>query len=332
VGHRTRKFHDGSFAVDNTRPVMAFAMPILSASHMMDIPGARDWVEQHDQDAKLWVEAQKAPVYPGPVDEDLAEQGAILFHTKNLWGMDGTPGPHGGNGSCASCHGAYAPRYVHDTDFLDRPELEGIAAYVVPMDVIGTDAARFNSLNEGLKENLKWTWWAYGDNFTEGKCFGTVADGGYLAPPLYGIWASAPYFHNGAVPNVWEVLDPAARRPLWRRVSEPAVGAQQGQFTGFDTNLERAYDHEKLGWKYEVMGCGLPGSVLDCADAPPEFTAAGQLWFTWNLDLPPATWQQIEDRKVYNTHAYSQGNQGHDFTDVLTHPERKALIEYLKTL
>jgi len=26
------------------------------------------------------------------------------------------------------------------------------------------------------------------------------------------------------------------------------------------------------------------------------------------------------------------GNQGHEFTDVLTDPERKAIIEYLKTL
>ena len=31
---------------------------------------------------------------------------------------------------------------------------------------------------------------------------------GYLAPPLYGVWATAPYLHNGSVPNVWEVLKP----------------------------------------------------------------------------------------------------------------------------
>ena len=46
----------------------------------------------------------------------------------------------------------------------------------------------------------------------------------------------------------------------------------------------------------------------------------------------PLSDQQIENRKVYNTHLYSQGNQGHAFTAVLTDAERRALIEYLKTL
>ena len=62
----------------------------------------------------------------------------------------------------------------------------------------------------------------------------------------------------------------------------------------------------------------------------------GNLILTWNLGQLPvflqATRQQVEDRKIYNTHLYSQGNEGHDFTAVLTDPERKAIIEYLKTL
>ena len=44
------------------------------------------------------------------------------------------------------------------------------------------------------------------------------------------------------------------------------------------------------------------------------------------------TQQDIENRKIFNTHLYSQGNQGHDFTAVLNDAERRALIEYLKTL
>ena len=44
------------------------------------------------------------------------------------------------------------------------------------------------------------------------------------------------------------------------------------------------------------------------------------------------TWEQLEDRKIYNTHKYSQGNQGHMFTSVLSEQERKAIVEYLKTL
>jgi len=48
--------------------------------------------------------------------------------------------------------------------------------------------------------------------------------------------------------------------------------------------------------------------------------------------LPILSDAQIEQRKIYNTHMYSQGNEGHEFTAVLTDQERKALIEYLKTL
>jgi hypothetical protein len=35
----------------------------------------------------------------------------------------------------------------------------------------------------------------------------------YLAKPLAGIWATAPYLHNGSVPTLWDLLQPAARRP-----------------------------------------------------------------------------------------------------------------------
>lgn len=40
---------------------------------------------------------------------------------------------------------------------------------------------------------------------------GTVAV--YKARPLDGIWATAPYLHNGAVPTLWDLLSPYAERP-----------------------------------------------------------------------------------------------------------------------
>ena len=36
----------------------------------------------------------------------------------------------------------------------------------------------------------------------------------YKARPLNGIWATAPYLHNGSVPNLDALLRPAAQRPL----------------------------------------------------------------------------------------------------------------------
>jgi processive rubber oxygenase RoxA-like protein/cytochrome c len=40
----------------------------------------------------------------------------------------------------------------------------------------------------------------------------TVPDGAYESRVLHGIWATAPYLHNGSVPNLWELLTPPKDR------------------------------------------------------------------------------------------------------------------------
>ena len=40
----------------------------------------------------------------------------------------------------------------------------------------------------------------------------TVPGAAYEARALYGIWATAPYLHNGSIPNLWELLTPAKQR------------------------------------------------------------------------------------------------------------------------
>lgn len=70
----------------------------------------------------------------------------------------------------------------------------------------------------------------------------------YKARPLNGIWATAPYLHNGSVPNLREILLPAAKRSatfhLGTREYDPeAVGYKEAvEFEGrksfvFDTSL-----------------------------------------------------------------------------------------------
>lgn len=68
--------------------------------------------------------------------------------------------------------------------------------------------------------------------------------GGYKARPLSGIWASAPYLHNGSVPSLAELLKPPAERTARfdhsRREFDPiAVGLDKGDYGGivFDTKL-----------------------------------------------------------------------------------------------
>jgi cytochrome c peroxidase len=50
----------------------------------------------------------------------------------------------------------------------------------------------------------------------------------YKGRPLTGIWATAPYMHNGSVPNLWEVLLPPEKRSVTFNVGtrefDPALG------------------------------------------------------------------------------------------------------------
>ena len=74
---------------------------------------------------------------------------------------------------------------------------------------------RLDALTVAHRRHLKSTWMSrYGrDPVVEDP-------GGYVAPPLDGVWASAPYFHNGSVPTLAGVLSPDDRPTLWRRTED----------------------------------------------------------------------------------------------------------------
>ncbi len=349
MGHRPQKFHGAILPMDASRIDMAAYYPLQD---FLEAKKPLDWVDAHDTDFQSWAESQSSPQYPGAIDTALAEQGAVLFHSKNLWAPElhnTVPAPPSGNGSCASCHGAYSPRYVNDPTFLDTPALEGIAAYLAPSATIGTDPIYASSMQSLKSADGSVSPLILKNDFI--YCgLGAEADTrdpGMLAPPLYGIWAAAPYLHNGSVPNIWGVLQPAERPRIWRRVSAPAPAELAGKVVmGYDTSLQRAYDNTKLGWNYDTLSCGQTGTqpYIACTPGSPQSPAVLQdvltglyknLALLWNIPLPGnllLTNQQIENRKIYNTYLYSQGNEGHEFTAVLTDGERKALIEYLKTL
>lgn len=360
MGHRPVKFVDGLFSMDTPRVDSVFYSPFFGlfggSSGPWGAAGAQ-WMRDNGPNLNRWVESLKAPRYPGPINTTLAEQGAELFHELNLWAPERNNPVRKpeGNGSCAGCHGAYAPRYVNNPDYLEDPRLEGMASYIVPLEIIGTDERRVLTNTEGMQQ-------AGADNFfgyppTKGtaqdcgpqnqKRLRGDRELGYLAQPLYGVWASAPYFHNGSVPNVWEVLKPSDRHPIWRRVSAPKpLGMPSTVVMGFDTDLDRAYDHDKLGWKYDKMACTVqPPMITPGYNCDPfninetpypqqmENILFGNMTGAWNIGYPPiVTNGDMENRKIYNSHMYSQRNTGHEFTDVLTDAERLAIIEYLKTL
>jgi hypothetical protein len=342
LGHRPAKFYDAGMSSDSTRIELSWFMPGAATPNFQE---GYDWISDHDYMANTWMLGLRSPAYPLPIDTRLAKKGAVLFHKLNLWGKKRAnpvpPPPQLGNGSCASCHGAYAPRYAKSRKFLATPVLTGIAANVTPIDVINTDPARMLGNDEAVEQAARNSWFTYGGQDGCAEKYNLI---GYLAQPLYGVWASAPYFHNGSVPDVWSVLKSSERAPFWRRLSKPA---QPGTVMGYETDLARGYDSARMGWKFEALSCGAPGLTpyLECDPsdpfATPFWTTALNVMFangslSWNILgtvlAPTLTNEQIEDRKIYNTRMYSQSNTGHEFTDVLTDKERVAIIEYLKTL
>lgn len=58
----------------------------------------------------------------------------------------------------------------------------------------------------------------------------------YKARPLNGIWATAPYLHNGSVPNLKALLSPVAARPMSFTVGN------------------RTYDPDRVGFKTDAPG------------------------------------------------------------------------------
>ena len=341
LGHRPAKLYDAGMSSDSTRIELSWYMPGAATPQYQE---GYDWILDHEYAANTWMLSLRSPSYPLPIDTRLAKRGAVLFHKLDLWKRtrnNPVPRPLGGNGSCASCHGAYAPRYVKNRKFLASPSLAGIAANVTPIEIINTDPARLVANSEAVETAAAASWFAY---YGQDGCAEKYNGVGYLAQPLYGVWASAPYFHNGSVPTVWNVLESSTRPLFWRRLSKPT---QAGVVMGFETDLARAYDPVALGWKYDDLQCGTPGVTpyLQCDPADPYATPLVESWLdilfangslAWNIlggvMSPTLTNAQIEDRKIYNTRMHSQSNSGHEFTDVLTDKERTALIEYLKTL
>ena len=72
------------------------------------------------------------------------------------------------------------------------------------------------------------------------------ATDGYLAPPLDGIWASAPYLHNGSVPTLEQLLEPRLRPKCFQRYNDSL-----------------RYDFKRVGWQYQTPAVCKGVTVFD---------------------------------------------------------------------
>jgi len=366
ASHRARMFLQGELSRDNTRVSMALAVANFERG------GAQTKaMEPKFEQVKVFLDSLSPPQYPKEIDTALAEEGAVLFHEKNLW-ADGRnasiPKQVGGNGSCSSCHGVYSPRYANDLAYLPDPRLKGIEANIVPIETILTDPARTNLASGPWRRAWNTSWWGYdelnptwtpdgqgraGTTFervlydysllgdrVSGPNVWTDEPKGYEAPPLYGAWASAPYFHNGSVPTIRDVLRPDQRPAVWRRpLTKPSSsGIQQGLDASF-----AGYDFDKLGYKYDripcnedgadypVVPCTPKGSPLSIVQGQISKALGGNAWLA-NQSAPPMDENDRQRRMIMNANEYSLGNGGHVFARALSDHEVDAILEYLKTL
>ena len=157
------------------------------------------------------------PKYPLSIDRALAGRGEKLF-LKN----------------CSSCHGTYGVDWTYPNK-------------IVPMDEIGTDPRRYAGITEAFAEYYNQTWFAKEKVGWFKSGYEISPSRGYQAPPLDGIWATAPYLHNGSVPTLYHLLNSKERPSLFTRSYK----------TGFDD-----YDPVKVGWKFrrpsDRLGPGVP--------------------------------------------------------------------------
>lgn len=171
----------------------------------------RSW-EGDFRDILAYLRSIDAPKYPLPIDNKLARDGEKVF-TK----------------TCSQCHGTYGPKGKYPNR-------------LVPIEVVGTDSLRLSALTREFREYFNKTWFAGGSSHAEETATG------YVAPPLDGVWASAPYFHNGSVPTIYGVLTQEARPKYFRRVG----GAKE-------------YDSKDVGLKFEALAApadkSLPGET-----------------------------------------------------------------------
>ena len=153
------------------------------------------------RDIRTYLTSLKAPRYPFPIDAARADRGRAVFET-----------------NCAKCHGTYGPGGEYPNKIVD-------------LETIGTDPARALGISDKFVAHYNATW--FGEDYPVDPDLI-----GYQAPPLDGIWATAPYLHNGSVPDLASLLKSSERPARFRRPP---------------STVFEHYDQARVGWKAEPV-------------------------------------------------------------------------------
>lgn len=239
---KTHLYADGHSPKDH-RAIMAFMLDPANG------PAEFQAAEDDYREILAWIDSLEAPRWPWALDQALADSGREVFSHR-----------------CAECHGEYGAT----ASYPNR---------IVPIDEVGTDRARLDSIAPIMRYAVQFTWLG-----SFGKKKTIVDPGGYVAPPLDGIWASAPYLHNGSVPTLVDLFYPERRPLVWRR-------------------SEDGYDQANVGLEVERLN-----------------------------QIPAAATDPRERRTYFDAGQFGKTNVGHPFPAQLDEAEKRAVLEYLKTL
>jgi hypothetical protein len=169
-----------------------------------------EWIKSREPDfadIRAYLLTLEPPRYPFPIDRGMAERGRGVFER-----------------TCARCHGTYGP----DGRYPNK---------VIDLDEIGTDPMLAEAFAPEMSAHYLKSWFVR-ERGPNGEPLHGLNGGGYQAPPLDGVWATAPYLHNGSVPTVYHLLRSETRPRIFTRT-----------FRGGEDD----YDRAKLGVKVTVL-------------------------------------------------------------------------------
>jgi mono/diheme cytochrome c family protein len=138
--------------------------------------------------------------FPGPIDLEKAAAGEAVYAAR-----------------CAQCHGTYDAQGARLVSF---PNQAGD---------VGTDKTRVTAFDQPLAAAAAQT--RHGQTYMDVAATGVIA-----APPLSGVWATAPYLSNGSVPTLRHLLEPETRPTAFE------VGGHALDFNAVGIRLEQAAD------------------------------------------------------------------------------------------
>ena len=170
-----------------------------------------DTIDSYAPDIRAYIASLEPPAYPFPVDSTLADAGRDVFIA-----------------NCSRCHGVYEAGGEYP-------------AKLVPIEQIGTDSTLVDFAHGPGAPYIDWFNRSY-----YGKLSQAAPGPGYVAPPLDGIWATAPFLHNGSVPTIAMVLNSEQRPRYW-------------QHDVTDATEPDSYDKAQLGWAHSVLPDGKSG-------------------------------------------------------------------------